>query len=75
MLFAAVIVSYQKTTHAHTGLITHKFHGSFRKYFIHSYAYELKIFVFTAIPLLLPDSCVIPGFLRFKANWLVEISV
>ena len=28
-----------------------------------------------AIPLLLPDSCVIPGFLRFKANWLIEISV
>lgn len=33
MLFAAVNVNYQKITHAHAGLITRKFHGSFRKIF------------------------------------------
>lgn len=33
MLLAAVNVSYPKITHAHTVLITHKFHGSFRKIF------------------------------------------
>lgn len=38
------------TVYAPSGLITTKFHGSFRKY---------AFFYFDAIPLLLPSSCVI----------------
>lgn len=34
MLFAAVNVNYPKITHSHAGLITRRFHGSFRKSFM-----------------------------------------